>query len=549
MKDNKWLNGILIIFLTYVIGLSAWLTHMDRGNDYSYYRNYKIEEWTNGWEYQDASGTTQISCGQQITVNAGEVFRVKRILSTDLQNGQSICFRTDHTKVRVLVSGELRYEFGYSREPIFGQTPGSIWHIIDLDRQDAGKEMTIELMCPYAKYSGLMPNVEYGGRREVLLYIFKDSFYLFVLSALPLLLAVFILMMSGQITQMFNMDWAVYVAIFLMVDGVWGITESRFGQFLFGRAFGFQMVNFIFFAAMPMCNIVAYHSLHIVEKGFKMVAVLCLLQFFGVLFAQLLEICDFFNSLIVVHAMVVICLGVGIYNCICRLRQRSAVREVIWYIIALAEQTVFGFMDIISFYGKSKYGNGFFYRIGSIIFIIIIMLSSMTNAYEGKKKQIQKETLEQMAYMDYMTRLGNRRAFEKACDELEQKKQSITILFIDLNGLKQINDNYGHEYGDRAIKHVARLIQEHSNQEMQGYRLGGDEFCALIQHKTKEGIEEMCTQINEELKEISKKEPRLLSIAYGYAEHDPKGHKTLEDTLKKADAQMYEKKARMKKMM
>lgn len=549
MKNNKWLNGILIIFLAYVIGLSFWLVHMDRGNDYSYYRNYKIEEWTDGWEYRTTLGTKKIECGQQVDVDAGEVFRVKRTLSTNLQNGQSICFRTDHTKVRVFVSGNLRYEFGYSREPIFGETPGSIWHIIDLERTDAGREMTIEFVCPYDMYSGFLPKVAYGGRREVLLYIFKDSFYLFVLSVLPLLLAVFILMMSGQITQMFNMDWASYVAIFLLVDGVWGITESRFGQFLFGRAFGFQMVNFIFFAAMPMCNIVMYHCLHIVEKGFKTVTALCLIEFFGVLFAQLLEICDFFNSLMAVHAMVVICLGVGIYNCISKLRQGISVRVMIWYMVALVEQAVFGFMDILAFYGENKYGNGFFYRIGSIIFIIIIMLSSMTSAYEGKKKQIQKETLEQMAYMDYITKLGNRRAFERACDEVKKKKQGVTILFIDLNGLKQINDNYGHEYGDRAIKHVARLIQEHSSQDMQGYRLGGDEFCALIQHKTGENIEEMCVQINEELKDISKNEPRLLSIAYGYAEHDPKGKKTLDDTLKKADAQMYEKKARMKKMM
>jgi diguanylate cyclase (GGDEF)-like protein len=80
----------------------------------------------------------------------------------------------------------------------------------------------------------------------------------------------------------------------------------------------------------------------------------------------------------------------------------------------------------------------------------------------------------------------NRRAFlrelSRAASYVERYKGEAAVLFIDLNGFKRINDNYGHAAGDAVLKHVARLIGQHIRDSDRFGRIGGDEFAVLLAH-------------------------------------------------------------------
>ncbi len=94
--------------------------------------------------------------------------------------------------------------------------------------------------------------------------------------------------------------------------------------------------------------------------------------------------------------------------------------------------------------------------------------------------------LEQLADTDTLTPLPNRRAFLRRLDSVirhcERHKTPAAILFIDLDGLKRINDEYGHYAGDLVLKHVAGQLSANLRASDMVARIGGDEFGLILDH-------------------------------------------------------------------
>ena len=87
--------------------------------------------------------------------------------------------------------------------------------------------------------------------------------------------------------------------------------------------------------------------------------------------------------------------------------------------------------------------------------------------------------LERLAYHDGLTGLGNRRAFDLQLNRLVSEDQPFTLLLLDLNNFKQVNDRYGHPAGDALLQQVAACLRQVSQGEGTAFRLGGDEFGLL----------------------------------------------------------------------
>lgn len=93
-------------------------------------------------------------------------------------------------------------------------------------------------------------------------------------------------------------------------------------------------------------------------------------------------------------------------------------------------------------------------------------------------------TAEQIARVDTLTQLANRRAFDEAhdqCKELQdQTGQPYSLILLDVDNFKTVNDQYGHAAGDALLSLVARLLRENSKTSDHACRLGGDEFAVLL---------------------------------------------------------------------
>lgn len=160
--------------------------------------------------------------------------------------------------------------------------------------------------------------------------------------------------------------------------------------------------------------------------------------------------------------------------------------------------------------------------------------------------------LEDLYVRDTLTGLYNRRGLEKYAEEFHQhcvtQGSNYLVMEVDMDGLKQVNDQYGHEEGDICIIMIANgLIYAARNEEI-CIRSGGDEYIVLGKDYTQEKLENFIRAFDEFIESANKslKKPYHFGASIGYFMGIPDGEKTVEKYLKVADDRMYVNKKKRK---
>lgn len=158
---------------------------------------------------------------------------------------------------------------------------------------------------------------------------------------------------------------------------------------------------------------------------------------------------------------------------------------------------------------------------------------------EEKKRE---EELEDQAYTDILTGIGNRFYFRVKAGEMLKRSDKMVLCYCDLDHLKYINDQFGHAKGDQYLKRFADLIRGNIREGDIFARIGGDEFCILFGKCSKEVAEKKMLAI-QQLFETDWEGVCPSGFSYGCVEI-AEGTKSirLEGILQKADAEMYQQK-------
>lgn len=139
---------------------------------------------------------------------------------------------------------------------------------------------------------------------------------------------------------------------------------------------------------------------------------------------------------------------------------------------------------------------------------------------------------------DTLTSLYNRATFDKATKQLEATK-AFSVIILDINNFKSINDTYGHDYGDSVIKAVAEIIRKSFNKHYTCYRFGGDEFSIIGNELDKEKIEHQLRIMTNNFQEMREEGNPLPTVSYGYSIFQGGEKLDFQKILKDADTQMY----------
>ncbi len=152
-----------------------------------------------------------------------------------------------------------------------------------------------------------------------------------------------------------------------------------------------------------------------------------------------------------------------------------------------------------------------------------------------------KTDLEFLSYRDFLTGLYNRRYFEGELKKIQENDViPLSLIMGDLNGLKFVNDSFGHDYGDEIIKTTAKIINETVPNDALVSRLGGDEFIVALQNYSEEKTKEIVNEIQKNIKKTAYKDIGL-SISLGYA-IKMKKNQDINAILKEAEDMMYRQK-------
>lgn len=186
----------------------------------------------------------------------------------------------------------------------------------------------------------------------------------------------------------------------------------------------------------------------------------------------------------------------------------------------------------------------------SIGYMLWIGLSVVTLAWFYHVKFAKNEDdllkyndqLKAMTKCDALTKLQNRRGITEEVDKLLKSSTDLFFIMCDIDFFKKVNDNYGHDIGDRVLVKVSEIIQSHLEKGSILGRWGGEEFLIVIPNRTQQQvidrIETIRMQIARETFVITKDKEFFVTMTFGIAQHYFNKY-TAEESIKRADENLY----------
>lgn len=151
-----------------------------------------------------------------------------------------------------------------------------------------------------------------------------------------------------------------------------------------------------------------------------------------------------------------------------------------------------------------------------------------------------EQRLEYLANYDKTTQFNNRNAYMEFLDQF-QSARNIGVVFVDINGLKTLNDRYGHDAGDFLFRMVRdRINFVFGDKTAKIFRIGGDEFVIVLLNVTRKCCQKRAEELREQMKntEISYLPSSLAAVGWSWAAHT----NSLDDLVQQADSSMYQEK-------
>ncbi len=188
----------------------------------------------------------------------------------------------------------------------------------------------------------------------------------------------------------------------------------------------------------------------------------------------------------------------------------------------------------------------------ALVYLLFLALSVMLGLFVGVTKS-KREEIQYFSEYDGLTGVLNRRAgfynLSKLSSKARNSSKTITICFLDINGLKQVNDTLGHDVGDELIVSVANGIKATVRSNDVVARLGGDEFLIVFWDTDEDSAVRIWSRIVAEFTQINETENRayVISVSCGVETLTPGASRSIDDAVNAADEKMYANKREIKK--
>lgn len=183
-------------------------------------------------------------------------------------------------------------------------------------------------------------------------------------------------------------------------------------------------------------------------------------------------------------------------------------------------------------------------------------VGTLADSFQQTVNHLQKyiNYINGLAYRDSLTGVKNKTAYQDVVERMEEQmrvaRPEFAVIVFDINGLKAVNDNYGHDFGDMLIMDACKLICKvfkHSPV----YRIGGDEFVIILEKADYEQYQILLEDFEKEMEEYNRnnRTDSKISIARGIALYNSETDLVYGNVFKRADDAMYQNKIMMKERM
>lgn len=518
-----------VIICLFLIGIFVYDKKTDTRQQQS---AYAVSEWT---DYQ-------------------KEFRMKKTvvsgtLRIDPSVGNILAFYTVHQNVKVYSNTTLIYEYPVQNNNPLSESPGYCWNFINLPYTTNNIEIVFS--TPYPSYLKTIPVFYVGNPFSLPTYIITENFLPFALCIIMFILGIVLIVYHIVVARNISTNGKlVKLGTFAVFLSIWSANECTITTLILKNNLVTSYLSFL--ALMILALPFAIFVKTFYEDDSPLWEMFCkadVLQIVACLVLAFTGIADLRETLWTTHIIL------GVLGIIIAIQSYSLIKNnththmvkvhMACVLICCVTLTI----DLLDFY-FFKIGDGnTFGRLGFLTYIIVLGIASTRESVTLMKMGQEADAYQTLAYTDQMTGLNNRTCFNIDFARLSENPNDVAVIDFDLNNLKFTNDTYGHSVGDAYIKSCATIIYEIFNGIGKCYRVGGDEFVALIENASAIDMTHYLAMLESSVDSSNRQSEHKhlkMQIAYGCATYSPDVDKNLEDTYNRADKIMYSDKKEKK---
>lgn len=477
----------------------------------------------------------------------------------ELEEKQTLVYRSKDIYTKVLVDGQQIYETKVYESPYYNRSPGNIWNQITIDRSYRGKCLELQVYMVYDTNAITIDHVFWGDGEDIIHSIVSDKLMDLFLSILMILIGIIMIFM--QIIPFFQRknknEGIIYLGLYATLVGFWSLLETNVLQIYMDDVRIVQILDNMVMIVdnLPLILYLDYYYNLLKRPLIRFYAYFQVGYILLCVGVQFSGIKDFHHMLkgawISTFLNVALLFACAIYFCYQFMKAKKLDKQVAIQLFGILALVIATFISATNYTQVDTMDRAQFLRVGMLFFIIFFGISSQIRTYHLMEQGLKYDIVKNLAYMDGLTGVGNRTAYLEKLEKLKQQDEEISlgIVFLDINNLKQVNDQQGHELGDRLICTAANIIQNTYGRQGEVFRIGGDEFCVLLEGENLENRYQNTTdEFYHAIDEINKEGnlPMKVQIAQGFSVcRDAKASK-VNKAISEADERMYSDKRRLK---
>ena len=477
----------------------------------------------------------------------------------EIRENVSLIYRSKDVYTRVLVEEEQIYETTVYESRFYNRSPGNLWNIVTVDTDYSLKCLEIQIFMVYDTRAVTVDSLYLGDKGDILLAFLRGNLVEIIVSFLLIVAGICMIVLDLLPTYSYEQKnhGLFWIGIFALLTGIWSMIETNMVQFFVKDMRILQLVDNMVMVidSMPLLlylnceyHIFRYRALRML--GY--IEALYILYCIGVQLSGRTDLHDMINgALIIMVVSDILMFGWLLYTLRKLHKEQKSVLNCALQMIGLSSLWIFGIIEVVRSLQVDRIDRAGLVRMGMLTMSLCFAMSSQLRTHKLLEQGLKYDLIRRLAYADGLTGLGNRTAYLEQLQVYKDNAFSfsqIGVVYLDVNNLKKVNDNQGHEFGDELIKLSAHIIEESFGRFGKAYRIGGDEFCVLMtgfdtQEQYKKGLD-----IFQRMIEEANKDKRIafeVQIAQGFA-LCKESVQQLDEIIAAADNAMYQNKIYLK---
>lgn len=409
------------------------------------------------------------------------------------ESGAQLIFYMVHQYAEVRLDGELIVSLKPAESNRLTRSISSNWLAAPLYASDAGRTVTVTVTPMVPSSLNRVPEFHVGMGIGMLMSCLNRDMPQLVLALICCLLGLFMVLLQSVL--FFNRRQTnpaiFYWGQLAFLLGVWRISDTRISSILLPWnpvLLGYLTISLLFLSTMPLMlamwerfpdNRQELLWLSLISAGLSVVTLLF----------QVTGAFEMRQMLVFSHCMMIICIAAIFFNIFSRQRiiGKTARKEMLLRTTLLSSGAL---IDLGRFYILGNSASTLFTILMFDVYTALLLTQNVLN-------------LRQQVYFDGLTGLVNKRRWDELMEQPVTENSPVTLVMMDLNGLKNVNDTMGHNMGDRMLMMFASILRERLPISCTICRWGGDEFTAMLPVASREKADELMATVRQATEEYN----------------------------------------------